>query len=118
MREGSYRTGAYINSSRENRVGHSFFKTYLDLCLPTTKNSDACFFSSFYPYFSLLLFFSLPLRPPLLPLLALLCLLSLILALSLTHDLSQECRQVSPFGTRRRTVSVGIPKGWTFFDCS
>jgi hypothetical protein len=28
-------------------------------------------------------------------------------ALSLTHDLSQECRQVSPFGTRRSTISLG-----------
>ena len=111
----------------------------LDLCLPTTKNSDACgglrlrrasilstktppykARASFLLFLFLFLsfFFFLPLRPSLLPLLALLCLLSLIFALSLTHDLSQELRQVSPFGTRRRTISIGIPQCWTLLDCS
>jgi hypothetical protein len=33
--------------------------------------------------------------------------LSLTIALSLTHDLSQKCRQVSSFGTRRSTVALG-----------
>jgi hypothetical protein len=123
-----------LSSSRENRVGHSVFFLYLDLCLPTTKKNGACgglrlrraytLGTKAPPYkarasFLLLLFlflsFSfclfLPLLPPLLPLLAQLCLLSLIIDLGLIHFLSQECRQVSPFGTRRRTISIGVPKG-------
>jgi hypothetical protein len=31
---------------------------------------------------------------------------SQIFALSLTHDLSQECRQVTPFGTQRKTIAL------------
>ena len=33
--------------------------------------------------------------------------LFLIFALGLTHDLSQELRRVSPFGTRRSTITLG-----------
>ena len=124
--------GWFQSSNRENRVGHSIFLNldfvYLPLKIATpaagllTWHKDAAVqgtgsFSSFSLSFSLLLFLFLPLLPSLLPLLALLCLLSLIFYLGLTHDLSQECRQVSPFGTpRRRTISIGIPKDWTLLD--
>ena len=102
---------------------------YLDLCLPATKNSDAFGGLTFTQMrrhtrhgllfsFSLLLFLFSPLPPPLLHLLALRCLLSLIFALGLTYDLSQERHQVSPIGTRRRTISIGIPEGSTLLDCT